>query len=220
MTERRTDFLSMPEGGTGGGTGATADQLAQIAQNAEDIAELKGDLLAMTTATAEDVGKVLKVNAVTDGKVASWEFGETGGGGERCWNIITSATLTQDAAEIIANGFSYKEIMLFYFGMVSYPRVQMITSLGGPQVFDYEFVSNADETNMVVVTFSKLSNYGRMYERKCASQVVNYQIPTASAACPTYHENQNPITSVRFWVYGGAENVFRSGSRFAILGRN
>lgn len=42
MTERKTEFLSMPEGGTG--SGATAEQLAQIEQNAEDITALKGDL--------------------------------------------------------------------------------------------------------------------------------------------------------------------------------
>lgn len=39
MTERKTEFLSMPEGG--GGSGATAEQLAQIEQNAADIAELR-----------------------------------------------------------------------------------------------------------------------------------------------------------------------------------
>lgn len=69
MTERKTEFLSMPEGGSG--SGATAEQLAQIAQNAEDIAELRaamGDFELLTSLELEasvneisfDLGKTVE----------------------------------------------------------------------------------------------------------------------------------------------------------------
>lgn len=45
------------------------------------IGGMSDDLEAITTATAEDVGKALKAKTVTDGKVTEWEFGEAGGGG-------------------------------------------------------------------------------------------------------------------------------------------
>lgn len=54
-------FCMPPSGGTGGGTGATAEQLAQIAQNTDDIAELRAAIdiqynaLVNTASSAADV---------------------------------------------------------------------------------------------------------------------------------------------------------------------
>ena len=44
----------------------------------QKVTDANAGLTAMTTATAEDVGKVLKAKTVTNGKVTEWEFGETG----------------------------------------------------------------------------------------------------------------------------------------------
>ena len=46
-----------------------------------NLEEMADSIDAMRTATAGDVGKALKVKAVTDGKVTEWEFGSAGGGG-------------------------------------------------------------------------------------------------------------------------------------------
>ena len=43
------------------------------------VTDATADLSAMTTATAEDVGKALKAKTVSGGKVTEWEFGEAGG---------------------------------------------------------------------------------------------------------------------------------------------
>ena len=45
----------------------------------QKVTDAAADLSAMTTATAEDVGKALKAKTVSDGKVTEWEFGEAGG---------------------------------------------------------------------------------------------------------------------------------------------
>ena len=54
----------------------------------QKVTDATADLAAMTTATAEDVGKALKAKTVTNGKVTEWEFGEAGG------NIDLDNTLT------------------------------------------------------------------------------------------------------------------------------
>lgn len=43
------------------------------------VTDATTDLSAMTSATAEDVGKALKAKTVNGGKVTEWEFGEAGG---------------------------------------------------------------------------------------------------------------------------------------------
>jgi hypothetical protein len=66
---------------------ATGDKLVNLDAlkavhdaDAAEVADLKSALSDMTTATAEDEGKVLKAKTVADGKVTEWEFGEAGGG--------------------------------------------------------------------------------------------------------------------------------------------
>ena len=43
-----------------------------------ELSSVKDGLIAMSTATASDVGKALKAKTVEDGKVTAWEFGDTG----------------------------------------------------------------------------------------------------------------------------------------------
>jgi len=69
---------------------------AQIATNTADISDLKEDLSAMNTATSADVGKVLKVKTVTDGKVTEWKFGDAGGITESAASLL--ATILNNAA--------------------------------------------------------------------------------------------------------------------------
>lgn len=63
----------------------------------DEISQIKEDLSDIQTATAEDVGKALKVKTVTDGKVTEWEFGSTGSG----------SGLTQSQKLAILNCFAH-----------------------------------------------------------------------------------------------------------------
>ena len=45
----------------------------------DEIADLKTDLNAMSTATSEDISKALLAKTVENGKVTEWEFGKVGG---------------------------------------------------------------------------------------------------------------------------------------------
>lgn len=61
----------------------------------DEISDIKADLSEMNTATSSDVGKVLKVKSVTNGKVTEWNFGSAGGQG-----------LSADIKEAILDCFS------------------------------------------------------------------------------------------------------------------
>ncbi len=76
-----------------------SESAAQIQTNKEDITELKSGFTQLTTATAEDVGKALKVKTVADGKVTEWEFGEAGGGGGAVTETITGSSVTFSSSD-------------------------------------------------------------------------------------------------------------------------
>jgi hypothetical protein len=50
----------------------------------QKVTDATTDLSAITTATAEDVGKALKAKTVSNGKVTEWEFGDVGGTNISC----------------------------------------------------------------------------------------------------------------------------------------
>ena len=58
-------------------TGATTTET--MSDQSEAVANLNSAIDSMTTATASDEGKALKVKTVSGGKVTEWEFGEAGG---------------------------------------------------------------------------------------------------------------------------------------------
>ena len=70
-----------------------------------DVNVLKGDLVNITTATAEDVGKYLKAKTVTGGKVTEWEFGEAGGGSG--WVKVADITYNSNK-EVVVESIDYE----------------------------------------------------------------------------------------------------------------
>ena len=71
--------------------------LGRIIDIESDVSDLKTDVNGITSATASDVGKLLKIKTVTNGKVTEWEFEES---------VTVDNTLTQagDAADAKATG--------------------------------------------------------------------------------------------------------------------
>ena len=139
MTERRTDFLSMPEGGTG----ATAEQIAQITRNAEDIAELRDAMTEHKTfATIADVTldeAVSVVKITTDMNGNAFELQE----------VICSITMPVGEKQ---SAFST------YFGIAQ----------GAASAFSrtQHTISTAEETT--TKCYAKISN-GRIFNLGCIS---------------------------------------------------
>jgi hypothetical protein len=70
---------ALTDGGQYGGIALDATLTSPtMAAPASEVGQIKEDLSAMQTATAEDVGKALKAKTVANGKVTEWEFGATG----------------------------------------------------------------------------------------------------------------------------------------------
>lgn len=75
-----------------------------IQGNDAGLSTLMEGLSAMSTATAEDVGKALKAKTVTDGKVVEWEFGEAGG------SITVDSALDATSENPVQNKTLYNEL--------------------------------------------------------------------------------------------------------------
>ena len=113
----------MPEGGTGG-SGATAEQLAQIEQNTEDIAELKGVLADIFAGrphidTLEDF-----FNLQRDGKLYQtkiWKFASNPtSAGEK---LLDNAGLKfEPSTDTVAGADDYADIPLFQWWHCNYIR--------------------------------------------------------------------------------------------------
>lgn len=75
----------------------------------QKVTDATADLSAITTATAEDVGKALKAKTVTDGKVTEWEFGDTGE------NAIDTINAIIDSSDIVSDFDSVTTVNATYY---------------------------------------------------------------------------------------------------------
>ena len=83
------------------GKGLSTNDYTNVDKQA--VTDATTDLTAMTTATAEDVGKALKAKTVTNGKVIEWEFGEAGGGAD--------ASLTAEVESIKSDVYAFGTVV-------------------------------------------------------------------------------------------------------------
>lgn len=191
MTERKTEFLSMPEGGTG--SGATAEQLAQIEQNTADIAELRAAMTERKTfvtiadVTLDEAVSVVKITTDMNGN--TFELQE----------VICSITMPVGEKQ---------SVFSTYFGIAqgvanAFSRTQ-------------HTISTAEETT--TKCYAKISN-GRIFNLgciSCGSGTKYQQVDSLNILQGLGYISADKFTEIDVFTY--ASGGFPVGSRIIIEG--
>ena len=163
-----------------------------IQGNDEEITSIKEGLSDIQTATAEDVGKALKVKTVTDGKVTKWEFGEAGGADPEAIEQVVTDWLDEHPEATT----TVEDRSLTVAKFTDSAQSQVVNNYVTPEMFGAKGDGVTDDTQAIK---NMLASQSRLY----VFSETDYKITSSIDFTEEFSEIR--FNNTRFVVHSGTE---------------